>query len=308
MNYRTLSDLARIIDRSISLLSTAGYSKIVGLPRSGMLPAYMIGLRLNLEVCTLDEYLAEVSVSSGLTRAVRRVAVAKILVVDDSINSGASINAAREAIRASGLVDIATHFCAVYYTKNSLASIDIGLERVELPRVFEWNVLHRRETKHYCFDIDGVLCDDPSSEQNDDSSRYEEFLIKAQPKFIPTYPVGWIVTSRLEKYRSLTLEWLSSHNVVFEKLEMLDLNSAEERRRLGVHADFKARTYLRSGKKLFIESETNQAERIALLSGMPVLSTQDFEFYEASKLTSLARAKVRRVSSGILRRFKNFGN
>lgn len=50
-------------------------------------------------------------------------------------------------------------------------------------------------------DIDGVLCADPTPEENDDGEKYRHFLLNTPPLFIPKVTIGTLVTSRLEKYR-----------------------------------------------------------------------------------------------------------
>ena len=47
-------------------------------------------------------------------------------------------------------------------------------------------------------DIDGVLCADPTPEENDDGEKYRHFLLNAPPLFIPKVTIGTLVTSRLE--------------------------------------------------------------------------------------------------------------
>lgn len=92
-------------------------------------------------------------------------------------------------------------------------------------------------------DIDGVLCVDPTPEENDDGPRYREFLLNAQPLFIPRTEVGTLVTSRLEKYRPETMAWLKKNHVKYDKLVMLDLPNKEARQRANCHASFKAKEY-----------------------------------------------------------------
>ncbi|WP_287086264.1 hypothetical protein [Mesorhizobium sp.] len=46
--------------------------------------------------------------------------------------------------------------------------------------------------------------------QVDDGPAYEKFLSEALPLFGPTRKIGWLVTSRLEKYRNHTGAWLQS--------------------------------------------------------------------------------------------------
>ena len=132
--------------------------------------------------------------------------------------------------------------------------------------------MHRIELADCCVDLDGVLCVDPADDENDDGPRYARFLQNARPLIIPSYPIGHIVTSRLQKYRLETEEWLRDHGVVFGQLHMLDFPSAEIRRRLRPHARFKASVYMsQRATHLFIESEPNQAAEIAQISGKPVL-------------------------------------
>ena len=62
---------------------------------------------------------------------------------------------------------------------------------------------------------------------------------------------------------------------------MLNLPSAEERRRLNAHASFKASIYNELKETtLFIESETKQAKEISRLTGKSCISVEDNIMYE----------------------------
>jgi orotate phosphoribosyltransferase len=124
--------------------------------------------------------------------------------------------------------------------------------------------------EHSCVDIDGVLCRDPTEEENDDGPMYEDFLVNAEPLLIPSAPVGWLVTCRLEKYRDLTEQWLANHGVIYRELIMMDLPSKAARIAAGSHARFKAEVYANTNAKLFIESSAWQAYEIANRTGKPV--------------------------------------
>lgn len=126
-----------------------------------------------------------------------------------------------------------------------------------------------------CLDIDGVLCEDPTSQENDDGLKYLEFLENAKPLLIPTLPVGNLVTSRLEKYRPQTENWLEKQGIKYEKLFMLDLPDSTTRRALNNHAHFKSQIYRQTKSIIFIESELKQAIDIAKYSGKPVLCTEN---------------------------------
>ena len=132
-----------------------------------------------------------------------------------------------------------------------------------------------------CVDIDGVLCVDPTQEENDDGERYRFFLEHATPKIIPTRKIKYLVSSRLEKYREETENWLATNKVAYEKLFMMD-STAEERRKKGLHAVFKSEVYKQSDCWLFIESEPWQAAHISKETGKLVYCIKDNRFYDDS--------------------------
>lgn len=197
----------------------------------------------------------------------------KVLVIDDSVSGGAAMREARSRVEAAGIkADFI--FAAVFGLLPQHEETDVVLEVVPHPRMFQWNFMHHKFLAQCCVDIDGVLCLDPTEAENDDGPAYEKFLSEALPLFGPTRKIGWLVTSRLEKYRALTEAWLAKHGIAYDRLIMLDLPSKAERQRLGVHGSFKADFYRKSDAILFIESEHQQALKIAKLSGKPVLCVE----------------------------------
>jgi len=276
MNYKSFSDLSSDVGRSLHKLPS-GFDLVVGIPRSGMIPAYMIGLHRNLPVCDLQALIENRALASGSTRkmGVEHIKHAQdarsILVVDDSIATGKSLESARKMIESAGLSE-KVQYAVVYATAESAGLVDYHVEIISIPRFFQWNVMHRREVSRFCFDIDGVLCVDPTSAENDDGVAYNGFLAAARPHCLPSYEVGYLVTSRLEKYREQTEAWLAAHGIRYKHLYMLNLESAEERRKAGAHGKFKAEVYRSLDDAiLFIESESSQAIEIARESGKPVL-------------------------------------
>lgn len=116
--------------------------------------------------------------------------------------------------------------------------------------------------------------------KNDDGPKYVDFLLHARPLYIPGYKIAALVTSRLEKYRPQTEQWLRENGVQYDKLYMLNVASKEERIRLGCHADFKAETYKRLDDCiLFVESNSRQARQIAEKSGKPVICAETDEMF-----------------------------
>ncbi|MFT5760003.1 MAG: putative HAD superfamily protein [Alteromonadaceae bacterium] len=158
-----------------------------------------------------------------------------------------------------GKITTATVYCC---TKKH-DDVDIVFTQVEPPRVFEWNIYHHPVVANSCFDIDGVLCYDPSDEQNDDGDKYIDFLENAKPRFIPTVNINILITNRLEKYRKETEVWLVKHGVKFDSLVMLDLPSKEDRLAQVDYYSHKSNFYKNSNTTLFFESDINQAIEIA---------------------------------------------
>lgn len=288
MNYRSLADMNAAIVCGMARLPPA-LDLVVGVPRSGLLPANLLCLALNVPMADLEGYCAGRVLSTGRTRQRdtvkdRAPRERQVVVVDDSIYSGAAMRSARAAIDAAGLGDEVT-FVAVYGNSAGHPDVDLVLEAVPQPRFFQWNVMHHDILQHACVDIDGVLCVDPTDTENDDGTNYDRFLREATPLWRPTRPIGRLVTSRLEKYRPQTEEWLRRQGIDYGQLHMLDLPSRAERLRLGAHGRFKAEVYARGDALLFIESSHDQAVEIATSSGKPVLCACCFEYLRPDRLS-----------------------
>jgi uncharacterized HAD superfamily protein/adenine/guanine phosphoribosyltransferase-like PRPP-binding protein len=256
---------------------------IIGIPRSGMLVASIIALYLNKPLVDIDGFIKGEVFSVGRTKNTNKLVknsknIHKGLVVDDSINSGESMQEARNKLR--GFKNLI--YMSAYAVSSARNKVDLFFRIIEQPRLFEWNFMHHICLLNACLDIDGVVCVDPTPEENDDGEKYREFILNATPKYIPTRKVGWFVTSRLEKYRKETEIWLKKYNIEYEHLIMLDLPSAEERRRLNIHGKYKASIFKKiKGATYFIESDKNQAKMIFDLTGKNVICTQDMKFFSA---------------------------
>jgi uncharacterized HAD superfamily protein/adenine/guanine phosphoribosyltransferase-like PRPP-binding protein len=271
---------------------------IVGIPRSGMVPAYQIGLMLNRLVCDIDNFIADGAVSHGDTRKLGVTLTSlrqarHILLVDDSIATGSSMQKALARIRDCGYGGrIST--CAAIVQPSQKTSVDVSFITMPQPRMFEWNAFHHACVENACFDLDGVLCVDPTAHDNDDGARYEKFIANAKPLFRPSVRIGHIVSARLEKYRALTENWLAAHNISYGQLHLVDLPSKAERIRLGAHCAHKIRVYRETNASMFYESDPGQAREIATGSGKPVLCIADMSMVMpgASNLTATARTTL----------------
>jgi orotate phosphoribosyltransferase len=297
IHYRSVRALNQDICRWIPRLPD-DIDVIVGVPRSGLLAGTLLALHMHKPLADVDG-LVEGRLYRGGPRCPTEDArkfitsARRILVVDDSICTGrqlARVKAKMEAHVAGAQV----LYGAVYAAPDAEPLVSSYHDVLPLPRVFEWNLFAGVHTKSFCVDLDGVLCRDPTEAENDDGRAYETFISTVAPQVIPREPVGWIVTSRLEKYRGLTEAWLARHGIRYNGLIMLDLPDKETRIRLRCHAAHKAQSFDRLPASLFVESSERQAVEIARRTGKDVLSMESREI--------VAPAPLGR-SSGRVRRF-----
>jgi orotate phosphoribosyltransferase len=269
LDYRSYADLARhcaLLARRVP----CDIDLVVGIPRSGLLAATMIALYLNRQLADLEGYLEGRFIKGGYRtrhdegsgRGNRR----KVLVVDDSVFTGNALRAAKEQLLRAALDDELV-FAAVYVAPNRTDLVDFHADVVETPRVFDWNVMNHPLMAHACVDIDGVLCRDPTNEENDDSANYMTFLTSVGATTRIPGEIGCLVTSRLERYRPETEAWLAKHGISYRRLVMSNYLTAEERRKARRHALDKADVYRDEAYHLFIESSVWQAAQIADATG-----------------------------------------
>jgi uncharacterized HAD superfamily protein len=314
VNFRSIQDLNDAIVRGLPRVPR-DVDLVVGIPRSGLLAAGILALHLNVPLTDLQGLVEGRTIRSGprLRNRNNGAGAGKArhaLVIDDSVLGGSTMQAARQQVLEAGL-DCRVTYAAVYVAPAARSDVDIYLEEIVGPRVFEWNLMHGGMIGRSCVDVDGVLCVDPTERQNDDGPRYRAFLQHAQPLLLPTVPVGWLVTCRLEKYRDLTEQWLQRHDVRYGALHMMDYPTKEARLAAGTHASFKAEIYQQTGAALFVESSLRQAVGIAGHCGRPVLCLETREMIYPSlaaqaptmarRAPSLARSWARRIRRGLKR-------
>ncbi len=315
MNFKTIQNMTFDIFNSLNQIPRE-VDLIVGVPRSGMLAASIIALYLNLPLTDIDSFVKGQIYEAGDTKHndswISSVDEArKVLVVEDSINTGRSIKKVRTKLTKELLEK--SVFYAVYVTKQGKDFVDIFVKICEQPRMFEWNCFHHQRVNEVCFDIDGVLCRDPSNEENDDGEKYLEFISTVDPIVIPTFTIGCIITSRLEKYREATDKWLKENGIKYNKMIMMQYATREDRLRAGNHGVFKGQEYKKQHRmSLFVESNAKQAEEISNISGKGVFCTENHMYYEENKVTKVKKetkkvfsklvpANVKKMIKGIIK-------
>lgn len=253
------------------------FDAVVGIPRSGLVPATIIALKRNIRMLDYGDFLENpmTAMQKAIVRKINPLVLQpygkRILVVDDSSgrNSGTIKDLRHRLAGRTGDLEISY---GVVYAEIENAYVDYCFKLLAKPRFFEWNLIrHDVLTTSVC-DMDGVLCEDWTGTEVDDDPEYMRHLTSASPFMIPQRPILGIVTGRLEKYRQLTVDWLARHNVNYGFLEMHPGPTPSHRRARNDVWQRKAATYASlSNARLFIESSEQQAKCIHEKTDKPVL-------------------------------------
>jgi len=272
LSVRTVADMARVIALNLHRVDRAAFDCVVGIPRSGMLPASIIATHLQMPLATPEGYAA--GIVHGRSGAPEK-AGKRVLLVDDSCNKGRAMARAAAVLPKGARVTRLAVFGPYQVEPSSVC--DIWFEIVHGPRAFAWNLAKHIRLPRWGFDFDGVLCRDCTKAENDDGPRYARFLADVEPLFVPRRPIGHIVTARAEKYRAETEGWLRRHGIQFEALHMTPWMTKAERmdaiKFAGGRGGWKAAKARELGVELFIESCPKQAAIIAREAQIPVFCT-----------------------------------
>jgi hypothetical protein len=99
INYRSISNLNETLIKNLYKFPH-DVSLIVGIPRSGMLPANLLALYLNKPFTDIDSFIEGRVYHCGERGAViHKNEAEKVLIVDDSIASGNALNKVKEKLR-----------------------------------------------------------------------------------------------------------------------------------------------------------------------------------------------------------------
>lgn len=282
LNYRSINDMNQTILRNLHKFPH-DIDLVVGIPRSGMLPANLIALYLQKPYTDIDSFInGKIYESGERGQHYKTDRLKKILIVDDSICSGKALNKTKQKLTDLPQKDnFSILFAAVFATEESRDKVDIFCEIVPWPRVFQWNIFHHISfiPQSFC-DIDGVLCPNPPID--DDGEQYINYIKNAPQLYIPSIEIDTIISCRLEKYRDITETWLKEKNIKYKHLILLNKPNKEARKKWGKHGEYKGHLYKKSECTLFIESSLWEAKIIQKISNKPVFCTETFEMLNTS--------------------------
>lgn len=289
MKYITLNDLSNTIRTNIYKIPR-DIDFIIGVPRSGMIPASIIASFLNIPLIDINSFISRLEPWGGERLKYfnyNHQKTNKVLVIDDTVFGGNAMNNTRK--RLNSHTDMSFIYMCVYLEGVGENAVDIYLEDVRQYTdannrivLYEWNIFqhHTSHMQQMLFDIDGVLCVDPPDERKEEE--YLKYIANATPLFIPRTKLGGIVTYRLSKNREITEKWLAEQGIQYNELLMFKANSWQERHDSSISSEmFKATIYVdHPNAKLFVESSDYQAQRIAKMSGKPVFCVETNKIYQ----------------------------
>ena len=174
----------------------------------------------------------------------------RVLLVDDSINSGKTMNNTIEKIlNHDKQIHIDT--LALIPIKSAANKVTYYYKTIEEPRIFEWNLMHAKKAKT-ATDLDGVICENCPPLIDADESKYTDWIKNAKPHFIPNFEIDAIITCRLSKYRDETINWLKKHDVKYKEIYFWGIRSKVDRK--GGHAQYKIASLFKVMPDIFWES------------------------------------------------------
>jgi hypothetical protein len=232
----------------------------------------MLGMLLHLPVDVFGQSTGQLyEVGNGWRLTGRTSGGGPVLVIDDTVMTGNSFKDITPKIKAKYPDAL---FASVYCNPYSRRKPDFWSRDLSWPHLLEWNMFNSVVTPQMATDFDGILCHDCRLDQDDDGSRYVDFLQNVKPLYLTRrVPIPLVVTARLEKYRPQTLAWLSKHGVSVGELVMAPWKTLRERNRHDM-GEFKAEHFIKFMKKrhvvnppIFVESDGRQAQTIAEITG-----------------------------------------
>jgi adenine/guanine phosphoribosyltransferase-like PRPP-binding protein len=263
-SFVTINELVMWTTEWIKSFSNT-YDLIIGIPRSGLMVANLIALKLGKPLTTPELFVQGKYWKSDLIN--KKEEYKNILLVDDTISSGKTMEKSLQLLH-SHCKNLNITKAALIATEESKALIDLYYKIIPHPRVFEWNLLHSKKGK-LVSDLDGVICENCPPGVDLDEEQYIKWLKNAKPYLIPAFEIDVILSNRLEKYRSETQEWLAKHGVRYKELVLWNISSKKER--AGKYAQHKIEILLKIKPDIVWESSFAEAKQIWEATKIPTL-------------------------------------
>ncbi|CAM3892478.1 phosphoribosyltransferase [Alkalicoccus chagannorensis] len=252
MIYRSYEDADTLLRQQLHRIRPMKPDTIVGIPRSGMIPAYMLGALLHAPVIDLQTFL-ENPEEGG-----------RILLVDDCIGTGGSLRQVLEAIPAN--VHSRLRTCCLYSNQPERTDVDLFLEYLPRVAVYEWNIMHCFIVREAVFSLRALLTSMPKAAA---AEKIEACCRYSRPKIIPAEPIHTLLCPLPEASRSSVEAWLAYYGIQVRQLVF-----QPEQKQSSKAGSWEAQVYRKSGAELFVAGSVEEAEAVFARSGRPVFSTE----------------------------------
>ncbi len=278
----TTSDLIEATRKLMSQVPPV-LAGIVGIPRSGMIPASVLATWLHLPLYELAADGPRRLYHGWRGGQIEAPSDAPFLVVDDTVYNGYAMHAARQRMADNHAI-----YASVYVRPAQTQHVDIYGEILPSPHLLQWNFLNsgmltgRVQNPHiaggFALDIDGVICE--NTPVGDDEPGYEAWLPNARPLWLPRFvPAPLIITYRCEKHRGVTEEWLRRWGCKWDRLVMAPFDDWRERDRKLSPVDFKAKHLAESACVGLLESHDWIAKGVHEATGKVVIAVETGRLY-----------------------------
>lgn len=271
LNSATFISNQQLAADSIALankLSEYEFKGVIGIPRSGLIPAAQIAAHLHLPLYSIKNGLIQLNAGQRLQEPAKGK---KFLMVDDTYCNG---TAAKRALEQSGLDRSDVYLCAVYC--HTLEGLDFGGYLYSLPHFLEWCFCNTFYSKWMVFDFDGIICEDWKEKPvSDTDPLWTKHIRTVKPLYLPRKFPATIITARPNIFSTISLIWLQKHGVKVDKIYFWEKNPEERWKDEFTVASWKA-DILRILRKqqhinFYVESDIKQAIYIMQFSGIPVI-------------------------------------
>jgi uncharacterized HAD superfamily protein/hypoxanthine phosphoribosyltransferase len=271
--YLSTEDLVKDTYNIISKIKNCKY--IIGVVRSGLLPATIISTAIHKPLYSINQYTLEIKNLGGGVRFDGVSSGDTIYLIDDSSWTGNSTIELKKKISSKIKEEIKT--VSIYSSHLTYKNIDIYSRLIHPWHLFEWNLYNTAYNNAY--DIDGLLCRDFTLKEDDDGELYIKTiknmeLTKIQPRKKPVI----FITARLEKYRSITEEWLISNGFMIKELIMGPWKTKEERESINI-GEWKAHQFNQCDADIYIESSDYLAKEISKYTHKMVICPESKTVY-----------------------------
>lgn len=262
LHFRTYAQMQMVVLRKLLPKVPRTIDAIVGVPRAGLIPAAMLSAALHKPMLT--------GLQTGHPQELPHAP--RILIVSDVVETGYRIGELAktffpEPVRA-----------AVYVHNRAVNKVDVFGETVRSPAVFEWTLFSSEFTQQALFGFDGIFCE-PVQTMPDDTPEYGAAIGAATPKYHTAYAVN-VCTNRLVRWRHATMRWCAAQRLQLKNLWMQPYQTAQARAEEGLKpAEFKAHIALEHNFQYVVESDREQAIRIAKITGLDVICTSSMEHF-----------------------------